>query len=212
MSEFLEQRFPIAVRLGASYEDDFVVDVGRTKGGKEHRRLLHPFPIRRFTVSFSRSKTDLFNEVLALYHRTYGKYAGFRVRAFDDWSTNGATNTPTPLDQQLIKVSAGVYQLIKAYGLSGAALGSIGYPYRKLFKPVTGTVRVAVDGIEQMSGFTIDHTTGLVTFAADPGAAMVTGGCEFDIPCRFDSTITVSPVSPSWAETEEINLMELIDL
>lgn len=212
MSEFLEERLPVMVRLGASFGDDYNVEITRTAGGREHRRLVHPFPERRFKVSFVRSNTDLFNELLSLYHRAFGRYAGFRVKAINDYSTNGTVATPTPLDQQLVKVSAGVYQLVKAYGANGTPLATIGFPYRKLYKPVAGTVRVAVAGVEQMSGFTVDTTTGLVTFAVDPGVQMVTGGCQFDIPCRFDSSIEVTPVSPSWSETAEIELLELIAL
>jgi uncharacterized protein (TIGR02217 family) len=61
---------------------------------------------------------------------------------------------------------------------------------RPIQKPVGGTVRVAVAGVEQAIGpaFTCDPTTGLVTFAAPPppGAA-VTAGFEFDVPVRFDT-------------------------
>lgn len=212
MSAFLEERLPVNVRIGASFADDYNVEISRTAGGREYRRIVHPFPSRRFRVSFTAENADLYNDVLALYHRAYGKYAGFRVKAINDWSTNGTVGTPTALDQELVLVSAGVYQLVKAYGTNGTALSGVGYPYRKLFKPVSGTVLIAVAGVPQASGWTVDTTTGLVTFAVDPGAAMVTGGCQFDIPCRFDSAIDVTPVSPVWAETSEIDLVELIDL
>lgn len=213
MSEFLEERFPILVRLGASYEDDYTVEITRTSGGKEYRKLVHPFPVRRFTVSFSQSKEDIFDDVLGLYHRAYGRYAGFLVRAIDDWSTNGMAGTPTALDQLLTRVDVGVYQLRKEYGLGVTGLATIGRPSRTIFKPVVGTVKVAVDGVAQVSGWAVDATTGRVTFDADPGeSAIVTGGCEFDIPCRFDSAITITPQSPRWADTDSISLIELIDL
>lgn len=212
MSAFLEERLPVQVRIGASYADEYNVEISRTAGGREYRRLVHQFPSRRFRVSFTDDKIGLFDDVLALYHRAFGRFAGFRVKAIDDWSTNGTTGTPTALDQELIKASTGVYQLVKAYGTNGTALSGVGYPYRKLFKPVSGTVLIAVAGVPQASGWTVDTTTGQVTFSVDPGAAMVTGGCQFDIPCRFDSAIDVTPVSPVWAETSEIDLVELIDL
>ena len=53
---------------------------------------------------------------------------------------------------------------------------------------MAGTVRLALNGIEQMSGWTMDATTGVVIFAAAPGAGVaVTAGFEFDVPVRFDT-------------------------
>jgi uncharacterized protein (TIGR02217 family) len=65
-------------------------------------------------------------------------------------------------------------------------------PYERLIaKPVAGTVRVAVNGVEQASAaFACDVTTGLVTFASGhipPAGAAVTAGFEFDVPVRFDA-------------------------
>jgi uncharacterized protein (TIGR02217 family) len=55
-------------------------------------------------------------------------------------------------------------------------------------KPVAGTVRVARGGVEAMSGWTVDATTGVITFAAAPGTdVLITAGFEFDVPVRFDS-------------------------
>ena len=48
---------------------------------------------------------------------------------------------------------------------------------RSIAKPVTGSVRVALAGVEQMSGWSVDTTTGLVTFAQAPGAGVaITAG------------------------------------
>ena len=73
---------------------------------------------------------------------------------------------------------------MKTYGSSFA-------PYsRPIVKPVGGTVRVAVNGIERNvgSGFNCDPATGLVTFtAAPPAGAVITAGFAFDVPVRFDT-------------------------
>ena len=55
-------------------------------------------------------------------------------------------------------------------------------------KPVAGTVRIALDSAEQTSGWTIDTTTGLVSFDTPPASGVaITAGFEFDVPVRFDS-------------------------
>lgn len=55
---------------------------------------------------------------------------------------------------------------------------------------MSGTVRVAVNGSELIDNvdFTIDHTTGQISFTTAPGdGASVTAGCAFDVPVRFDN-------------------------
>jgi uncharacterized protein (TIGR02217 family) len=290
MAAFLEERLPVGVRYGASWFDDYAVTITQTAGGQEYRALTHPFPVRRFSVSYVRDRGQLETELLALYHRAHGRYAGFRVRAHDDYSTNGGTGAPTAFDQSLALVSAGVYQLQKAYG-AGATPLDIGYPVRTIFKPVAGTTKVGIrnslSGDHAVTAWTVDTTTGRVTFAANKTAAVtaitkglttvigcggnpflagdsvhvsgvsgmtqingrratvlakdattitldinssaydnwtsggaintrpqtgeyVLGGCEFDIPCRFDSPIDIRPVAKEWRETGEIDIMELV--
>lgn len=59
---------------------------------------------------------------------------------------------------------------------------------RTITKPVAGTVRVALDGAEQLGGWTADTTTGVVTFDSAPAEGVsVTAGYAFDVPVRFDS-------------------------
>ena len=74
------------------------------------------------------------------------------------------------------------FQLAKRY-TSGAQTW-----VRTITKPVAGTIRVALGMVEQMSGWTVDTTTGVVTFTTAPaGGVAVRAGFEFDVPVRFDS-------------------------
>ena len=53
---------------------------------------------------------------------------------------------------------------------------------------MTGTVRVALGMVEQMSGWSLDATTGVVTFTTAPGSGVIVrAGFEFDVPVRFDT-------------------------
>lgn len=54
-------------------------------------------------------------------------------------------------------------------------------------KPVAGSVRIALNGVET-TGFTVDINTGLVTFTDAPdNTVIVTAGFRFDVPVRFDT-------------------------
>lgn len=172
MADFLEERISDLIRYGSTWAEDFEVNVVTTSGGQEYRSLTHPFPVRRFDLSYLLTRDDLRTTLLATYQRAHGRFAGFRARCFDEWSSNGVIGTPTAFDQPLLLVSAGVYQLIKQYGTNGTA-GATGYPYRVIKKPVAGTVLVGIGSTAIRSAdWSVDTTTGLVTFAADVTASI----------------------------------------
>jgi uncharacterized protein (TIGR02217 family) len=86
---------------------------------------------------------------------------------------------------QLLGTGDGVqtqFQLVKSYP-SGSVV-----EVRTISKPVTGTVRIYKDGIEQLSGWMANITTGLITFNTPPALGVeVTADFEFDVPVRFDT-------------------------
>ncbi len=60
------------------------------------------------------------------------------------------------------------------------------------------------------SGFTVDTTTGLVSFAAAPSGA-VTAGYQFDCAVRFDSdALSVNLASFQAGEVPSIPLTEIL--
>lgn len=212
MADFLEERLCVDVRMGASYGDDYNVQITEAAGGAEFRKLVHAFPKRMWTINFTLLRDDLASRVLSLYHRVFGRYAGFRVRCEDDCTTRtDGRSAPTKDDQALTYVSSGVYQLQKTYGLGATALG-IGRPSRVIYKPVAGTTVIAKNGTLVSSGVTVDTTTGRVTISPAPAypADVMTAGCEFDIPARFNSRIEISAASMNVRDCGSIELVELL--
>ncbi|MEQ8610745.1 MAG: DUF2460 domain-containing protein, partial [Parvibaculum sp.] len=115
-----------------------------------------------------------------------GRLYGFRWRDRADWKSGAPGETVTPLDQALGTGDGErmVFPLVKTY-VSGEANYT-----REIAKPVAGSVRVSVAGTEKAedADFTVDHASGVVTFAVAPGAGeSVTAGYEFDVPVRFDT-------------------------
>lgn len=206
---FLEESLPIDARIGAAYGDRYGVDSAKDpRTGKTYTRLRVANPAREFVITYTLESSDLWDRLLDLYHRAHGTLAGFRVKFIDDFSSNANTGTPTALDQTLEYVSSGVYQLQKEYGAGGTPL-DIGLPVRTITKPVTGSVKIAVNSVVQASGWTVDTTTGLVTFASPPAVdAVVTGGFLFDVPCRFSDKFDINHVAYGHRETGTILLEE----
>ena len=61
---------------------------------------------------------------------------------------------------------------------------------RTITKPVAGSVTIALNGAPQGFGWSVDTTTGAVTFTTAPGAGVaITAGFEFDVPVRFDTDV-----------------------
>jgi uncharacterized protein (TIGR02217 family) len=211
MAEFLEERMPLDIRLGVVHSNDYSVVITRTSGGAEHRQLVHPYPVRRWTINFTLLRDDLAARVLALYHRAYGRYAGFRVRDVDDYnSSSSGRGAITDLDQVATRLSSGIYQLRKEYGAGGSPLG-IGRPARIVYKPVSGTVIAAKNGVTISSGLSVDTTTGRLTITPAPLIGdTITAGFEFDVPSRFDSTISVSSLSRDVRDCGSIEVVELL--
>lgn len=166
-ADFLEERLDMAVRYGASWGDEFKVEIVATAGGREYRRLVHPYPTRYFNIAWVKDNDAFGAQLLDLYHRAYGTFAGFRIRALDDYSTNGTIGAPTAFDQDLVALTVGsTYQLVKRYG-SGTPV-DIGRPLRNIYKPVAGTVLVGIGALTpDVSTWSVDTTTGVVTFSAN---------------------------------------------
>ncbi len=202
MHEFLEERLPAEIRMGATARDAYAVEITTTAGGAEYRRLIHPYPMRSFVINFTSYRDAVIKEVIDLYARAHGRYAGFRVKWHDDYTTNSdGISTPTPFDQDMLLVSAGIYQIQKAYGF-GASPGAAGYPVRQIAKPVSGSVYVGVGGVFAPAlSMTADATTGRVTFAANKTRAVtfITKAVQAVISCAghtfiVDESVHISGV------------------
>ena len=176
-------RFPLDVALGARGGPERMTDIVTLASGREERNQRWAQSRRRYNAGYGvKSRGDM-HAVLAFFEERRGRFHAFLWRDGLDHSSNGGDGTPTALDQT-IGVGDGsttVFQLRKTYGASFD-------PYvRPISKPVDGTTKLAVDGVELTSGFVVDPLTGLVTLTEAPAAdAEVTAGFLFDVPVRFD--------------------------
>jgi uncharacterized protein (TIGR02217 family) len=126
-------------------------------------------------VASGLKKQAQIDELIAFFRARRGKAHGFR---FKDWTGHKAIG-------QLLGTGDDAktqFQLVKDYP-SGSVI-----ELRTITKPVVGTVKVYLDGAEQLSGWSVDTTTGLVTFGTAPALGVeVTTDFEFDVPVRFDT-------------------------
>lgn len=190
-NEFIEVRLDHPIEYGSSYRETYVVDITDTASSNEYRVLKVPIPQRYFSLSMNVDNADYVEDVLDIFSVCYGRYAGFRYKCWDDFSSalNGI-GALAPTDQTCLRLSQGVYQLQKEYGRSKTALGTIGRPKRTIYKPVSGTTRIAIGSREILNtpvvNWAVSTTDGKVTFSTNKTAAVsaaITKAASAVIPC-----------------------------
>lgn len=185
---FHEVRFPVDVAFGSVGGPERRTEIVALGSGHERRNARWSLSRRRFDAGYGVRSLDDLAAVVAFFEERRGRLYGFRFRDPLDFRSGLPSAAPTPTDQVLGTGdgTTAVFQLRKRYGGSDAPFD------RPIEKPVAGTVRVAVAGIERTApaGFTLDATTGAITFPPGslPAAGeTVTAGFEFDVPVRFDT-------------------------
>ncbi len=188
MVDFHEVRFPLDIALKSRGGPQRRTEVVTLGSGREARNARWTRSRRRFDAGYGVKNLAALASVIAFFEERRGMLYGFRFRDRADFKSCAPDATPGPLDQKLGTGDGAqrIFTLTKAYGTSFA-------PYlREISKPVDGSARIAVNGVEKIAGtdFDVDATTGVVTFRsgrASPAGASVTAGFLFDVPVRFDT-------------------------
>ena len=181
---FHEVRFPDDISRGARGGPERRTQIVELASGDEERNASWADSRRRYDVAYGIRRADDLAAVVAFFEARNGRLHGFRFKDWGDHKSCLPSQTPAPTDQAIGTGdgTATQFQLVKRY-TSGAQSWS-----RSIAKPVAGTVTIALNGTAQPSGWSVNPTTGLVTFAAAPGAGVaITAGFTFDVPVRFDS-------------------------
>ncbi len=183
---FHEIRFPDNISRGARGGPERRTQIVELASGDEERNANWANSRRRYDAAYGIRRSDDLAAVVAFFEARNGRLYGFRWKDWGDYKSCLPSCTPAATDQ-VIGTGDGtttVFQLVKAY-TSGAQTWT-----RSITKPVAGTAVVALDGVTQASGWSVDTITGLVTFTTAPvSSSAITAGFEFDVPVRFDTDI-----------------------
>jgi uncharacterized protein (TIGR02217 family) len=189
---FHEVQFPTAIDYGFRGGPGFSTSIVVTDSGVEERVARWETARRRYNASRALTPAQAY-EVLEFYIARQGPASGFR---FKDWTDYASTATGTThnsgdaaVTDEDVEIGTGdgtetAFQLIKKY-TSGPTIRS-----RNITKPVDGTTVIAIDTVSQASGWTVNTTTGVVTFTTAPSTGeSITAGFEFDVPVRFGEEV-----------------------
>jgi uncharacterized protein (TIGR02217 family) len=186
-TSFHEILFPLDIALKSAGGPQRRTDVVALGSGAEERNARWAHSRRRYDAGYGVKTFEALSQVVEFFEERRGRLYGFRWR--DRLDHSSAADAAIAATDQVIGTGDGVtaaFALCKTYG-------SLYSPYqRPIVKPVPGSVHVAVAGTDVVEGtaFTVDTTTGVVTFLAGhipASGAAVTAGFLFDVPVRFDT-------------------------
>ena len=212
---FDEVVFPLELSRNSIGGPGFKTDIIETDSGDEERVARWAGGRHQWDVRLELEWDDLISDLKTFYMARQGAARGF---LFEDpmdhaTTTNGRTD-PTAvsfLDVNPLAIGDGSttqFQLAKHY-----ISGSITH-VRAITKPKTGTVKIGLGGSEQGSGWTVNTTTGIVTFTTAPGnGVQVQAGCEFYVPVRFgkeaDEALRVAMLGGTAGELANVPIIEI---
>lgn len=192
--DFHEVRFPPSLSFGSIGGPQRRTDVVTLANGFEERNTPWAHSRRAYDAGLGMRSIDDVHEVLAFFEARMGQMHAFRWKDWADFKSGPAGQDVVFTDQS-IAIGDGVqtaYQIVKNY-----RSGEQSYK-RPITKPVKGTVRVGVEQDEYQDGveYSVDPSTGVITFAHPPDLGMeIFAGYEFDVPVRFDTDRILTSVA-----------------
>lgn len=184
MSAFHDVTLPLPFALGATGGPERRVDIVTLGSGREARNTPWAHGRRRYDIGGAVRTLDDLHTLIAFFEARRGKLHGFRFRDPFDYKSCAPSAAIAATDQAIGAGDGAVtaFALIKTYGAGDSAYA------RPIAKPVAASVRVALNGEELETGFSVDPQSGLLTFAdAPPDGAAIRAGFVFDTPVRFDT-------------------------
>jgi uncharacterized protein (TIGR02217 family) len=193
MAGFHETSFPDDIAYGSSGGPGYKTTVVTLDSGAEQRVSRWSSPRHRYNAGYGVRDHEDIAALKEFFHARQGAAYGFRFKDFTD-----CTSTASGLDESLggaavanddVLLGTGdgtqtAFQLVKYYTEGGITRT------RTITKPIAGTVVVAVNGVNQTSGWSVNTATGVVTFTTPPTAGHnVTAGFKFEVPVRFGEEV-----------------------
>ena len=207
---FYNERLPIDNAFGSMGGPMRRTEVVILGSGFEERNAVWANSRRKYNAGYALRKIDDIATLTDFFEDVRGRQHSFRLKDHLDFKSCKPLQDVTPFDQ-VIGTGDGVttqFQLRKKYG-------TIDPYYRDIQLPIVGTVRVAIDEVEQEldTDFTISGQTGIVIFASPPllsPVTTITAGFNFDVPVRFDTDhLNISHAAWEAGEIPDVPLIEV---
>jgi uncharacterized protein (TIGR02217 family) len=182
----IEIEFPRDIAYQAQGGPSWFTTVNEGFSGFEQTNQNWALPKGKWKIALDHKAFSYFQQVYQFWMKAAGRAKVFRFLDLKDYQV---TNEPCALIIDSPYTGC-IYQLQNSYA------GALSPP-KPILKPITAaverfdgtycsdTVSIFVNGVQQNSGWTLDYTTGLVTFTNAPNDTVTWSG-QFHYPVRFD--------------------------
>ena len=182
---FDEIELPLRVGFGSKGGPNFSTDIVVIDSGYERRNQNWAQARRVYDARAGVRSTADAATLLTFFHARAGRARGFRIKDWSDYSSAPDNLSAPAYTDQIIGTGDGttsIFQLVKNYNSGGITHTRI------ITKPISGSILVGVNNAVLTTGWGLDTTKGLLTFATPPAAGqIITAGFLFDVPVRFDT-------------------------
>lgn len=180
---FHNTTFPDNIAYGSRGGPGYKTQIIITDSGQEERVARWSEAQRKYNVRYGLRRYADLTAVHDFYIARLGPANTFRFKDFFDFTSAADHKSATTYTDQQIGVGDGTtkkFQLKKTYTEGSESR------VRNIFLPRASTVSVSIDDVDQSSGWTVNDTTGEVTFTTAPALnEVIKAGFEFDTPVRF---------------------------
>ena len=186
---FDEVRLSESIEWGVNGGPVFKTTLLEATSGKEFRNRNWEQSLANFTFNHLPKTQAEMDELVAFFRSRNGGERGFRFRDWMDYKHDMDALSPATKISMYPATGDGsndTFQLAKRY--SDADTDETYTYIRPIAKPVEGTITVYVNDVLQTetTHYSIDYTTGVVTFVTPPpNTQAVEWAGEFDLPVRF---------------------------
>lgn len=163
MSFIETPRFPDDIGYSSVLTKAYQTNIIKSNSGREVASSVWSLPLHRYELAYTVKDIGDIETIINYFNACKGKFHQFRFKDHSDFRSCSISGTPGIDDQALSGTVDGVntaFQLQKTYTTGSLSLA------RTITKPVAGTVLISIDSL-QTNDFTVDTTTGIVTFNAD---------------------------------------------
>ena len=187
---FDDVSFPNDIARGAIGGPSFNSQVCKSVGGFRQSNARWSAPLRTWDVGHEIYSITKLESLMAFHLARQGRVIAFRFRDWSDYYVGMSYSDPQNINLQYTSYqqfatgdgATKIFQLTRAY------VDPIRTTYRNITRPVSGSVKIYLNGVNQASGWSVDTTTGLVTFVTAPGIGVaIQWAGMFDVPCCFGS-------------------------